>query len=156
HRYAGRRRTGGSATEGARERAADRHVEDHEEAVVRGVVPGGRVDLVGVDGEEVVPVEVPPDLLRVRAAVQLYRVCVEAGLAAAARALAAPEAGELVARTAGRDPAVQRAELGAAAVDVLHHVDLADARPAGRSGTASRGPERPERRPVAGRGRAAD
>src|SRR5262249_15640955 len=63
HRYAGLRGAGRSTAERGREAATHRHVQDDEEAVVRGVVPGGRVDLVRVEGEEGAAVQGPADLL---------------------------------------------------------------------------------------------
>src|SRR6185369_15945899 len=85
------------------------------------------------------------------AAVVLDRVLVEAGLAAAAGPLAAAEAGGLVTRAARAGSAVQGGELGAASVDVLHDVQLTDARPVGRADRTRGGAQRPERGPVPGR-----
>src|SRR5256885_13744076 len=93
HRYPGLGRTGRTAAERAREPAADRYVENEEEPMVRGVVPGGRVDLVGVDREEVVAVQEPAQLLGRDAAVVLQGVGVEAGLASAAGPLTAAQSG---------------------------------------------------------------
>src|SRR6185436_20651321 len=120
---------GRAAAERGREAAAHGHVEDHEEAVVGGVVPGRGRDLVRVDGEEVGAVEVPADLLGRDAAVVFHPVRVEPGLAAGAGPFAAADAGGLVALAARIRSTVERGELGAATVDVLQDVDLADTRP---------------------------
>ena len=101
----------GAAAERGREAAAHRHVEDDEEAVVGGVGPGAsrrpgsRCTRVVVDA-----VEVPARSARADdAAVPLHRVRVEAGLAVGrAGALAAADAGGLVARPARAGAAVQR------------------------------------------------
>jgi hypothetical protein len=79
--------------------------------VVDRVGPGRGVDLVGLDGEVVVAVQIPADLLGRRRAVDLDRVVVVAGLAAGAGPLAGADAGRLVARAARADASVPKTEL---------------------------------------------
>src|SRR6185312_14839549 len=99
-------------------------------------------------------VDVPADLLRRDAAVPLDRVRVERRLAGrAGTGPVAADAGRLVARAARAHSTVEGAPDRVGPVDVLHDVDLADARPVGVD-TAERRPEGPEGRPVTLRGRA--
>src|SRR6185437_8520880 len=128
HRHAGRRRPGRVT----RPAAAHGDVEDDEEPVRGGVGPGGGVDLVLAHLVVLLAVDVPADLLRRDAAVPLDSVRVERRLAGRARAGAvAADAGRLVARAARAYSTVERAPDGVGPVDVLHDVDLADARPVG-------------------------
>src|SRR5215813_14223107 len=125
HRNSGDRRVGRAAAKRTRETAAHSDVQDDEEAVVGGVVPGRFVDLVRPHGEIVRSVQIPADLLGGDAVVALDPILVKSGLTSRARDLAAPESRELVAWVGRIDgAAVQRAEHGAASVDVLHEVDL--------------------------------
>src|SRR5690606_12115579 len=101
---------------------------------------------------ELLAVDVPAQLLDVPGAVPLEAVGVEPGLAGltGARAAAAQALG-LVARAAGADVAVQHPVRLVLAVDVLHHVELADAGPVPVV-PAVRRAQGPERRPVPERG----
>ncbi len=145
---------GGRAGHAVREGPAHRQVEQQEVPVVGRVRPGGGVHLRGVDGVELLAVDIPVQRFRgAVGAVELQRVGVESGLAGGVRAVAGvPLALRLVARPAGVDAAVQHAPDLVDAVDVLHDVELADAGPVPVV-AAVVGAQRPERRPVAQRAR---
>jgi hypothetical protein len=67
---------------------------------------------------------------RMRAgAIKFHSVCVKAGLTFVARALATADPTRLVAQAAWIRAAVERGELRAESVDILHDVDLSDSRP---------------------------
>src|SRR6266498_4301022 len=138
----------GTAAERGREGAAHGQVQDDEEAVVGGRGPGTGVDVGGAHGVEVDPVQVPLEGLGAGRAVPLHRVGVEARLAGGPRAgdVVAPADG-LVAGPARSDAAVERGPLPVHPLDVLHDVDLADARPVPPVAAVG-GTEHPERRPV--------
>src|SRR5207248_3346854 len=127
--------------------------EDDEEPVAGRRGPGTGVHLGGADGVEVDAVEEPLERLRIAALVPFQGVGVEPALAArrGADPLTA-DAGLLVADTARAGAAVHRRPLVVDALDVLHDVELTDARPVPPVAPVRR-TEHPERRPVPGRGR---
>ena len=130
--------------------AAHGDVEDHEEPVIDGGLPGGDGDLVFADGPFQVAVDVPAQLLGAGVGpVHDDRVGVVSGLAAAAGQQVAADAVGLVARAAGVHSAVEGVRDLAEGVDVLHDVEFADAGPVGGAHAAGGGAHRPERGPVA-------
>src|ERR1700729_2539096 len=126
--------------------AAYGDVEDHEESVVDGRLPGGDGDLAFADGPFQVAVDVPAQLFGAGVGpVHDDRVGVVSGLAAAAGQQVAADAVGLVARAAGVHSAVEGVRDLAEGVDVLHDVEFADAGPVGGAHAAGGGAHRPER-----------
>ncbi len=147
---AGLRRAGRPAAERRGEAAPHRHVQDDEEAVVGGVGPGRRVHLIGRHRLVVDAVDVEADRLGAGRAVPLHGVGVEAGLAGGVGAGGRiAQARRLVAGAAGGRPAVHGGPGLVDAVDVLHDVELADARPVLVVAAVGRA-QHPEGGPVAG------
>jgi hypothetical protein len=122
----------------------------------RSTSPGLLVEPVRADGEGILGVDVPAQLLGSDAAVVLDGEGVEIGLAARTRQFAAADPRGLPARAADRRAAMERVPDRLVTVGILHHVPLADVRPVGGPHRPGGRPERPERRPVARRLRAAD